>query len=166
MPSTTRRTGIAAALALTVAAAGLACSDDGGPSACGPVVRETLDPSYLVHVVGEGGDVEYTSDPPTSGPHQAGPAIEGVVDEPIPRPTQVGILERGDVLIQHAPDLDGAARAELASLAGPGVVVAPNPDLPDVVVATAWTFKRTCDSVALLPLQEFIDQRAGKGPEA
>ena len=166
MPSPTRRTAIAAALALTVAAAGLACSDDGGPSACGPVLREALDPSYLVHVVGAGEDVTYASDPPTSGPHQGAPAIEGAVDEAIPRPVQVGILERGDVLIQHAPDLAAADRAELASLAGPRVVVAPNPDLPDLVVATAWTYKRTCGSVALLPLQEFIDQRAGHGPEA
>ncbi len=88
-----------------------------------------------------------------------------MVEEPISRPVQVGILERGDVLVQHDPDLAAGPLAELAELAGPGVVVAPNPDLPEPVVATAWLFKRTCDSVDLIALQEFVDERLGQGPE-
>jgi hypothetical protein len=118
-----------------------------------------------VHVLGDDGDVTYTSDPPTSGPHQAGPPVEGVVTEAIARPVQVGILERGDVLLQHASDLPPDQLAELEAMAGPGVVVAPNDDLPDAVVATAWTYKRTCSSVDSRALQEFVDERAGKGPE-
>lgn len=134
-------------------------------SACGPIQEEPLDPTYLVHVVGTGEDIEYRSDPPTSGPHKAGPPVEGVVDEPLPRPVQVGILERGDVLVQHAPDLTPEEQADLATLAAPGVVIAPNPDLPAPVVATAWTHKRTCDAVDLDALQGFIDERRGKGPD-
>jgi hypothetical protein len=38
-------------------------------------------------------------------------------------------------------------------------------DLPDLVVATAWTAKRSCRSVDLEALREFVDERAGKGPE-
>lgn len=162
---------------LTLVAAALVCGvpalvagacrggSDGGASACGPITRESLDPAYLVHVLGAATNVEYTSDPPTSGPHQAGPPIEGVVDEPIRRPVQVGILERGDILLQHDPDLPAAELAELEALAGPRVVVAPNLDLPDPVVATAWTYKRTCRSVDARALQDFVGQRAGKGPE-
>jgi hypothetical protein len=165
MPSDRSRTVLAGSLALGLAAVGLACGDGGGSSGCGPISREALDSSYLVHVIGDGADVTYTSDPPTSGPHQPSPPIEGAVREPIPRPVQVGILERGDVLVQHDPALVASERAEVESLAGPGVVVAPNPDLPAQVVATAWTYKRTCTSVALLSLQEFIDERGGKGPE-
>lgn len=133
--------------------------------ACGPIREEPLDPAYLVHVVGTGEDVEYTTDPPTSGPHKAGPPVEGVIDEPLPRPVQVGILERGDVLIQHAPDLTPEEQADLATVAGPGVVIAPNPDLPARVLATAWTHKRTCDAVDLDALQGFIEERRGKGPD-
>jgi len=133
--------------------------------ACGPIQGEALDPAYLVHVVGTGEDVEYTSDPPTSGPHKAGPPVEGVVAEPLPRPIQVGILERGDVLVQHSPDLTPEDQSGLATLAGPGVVIAPNADLPAPVVATAWTHKRTCDAVDLDALRGFIDERRGKGPE-
>jgi hypothetical protein len=133
--------------------------------ACGAIVEERLDPSYLVHVVGDGEDVEYTTDPPTSGPHKAGPPVEGVLDQPLARPVQVGVLERGDVLIQHRTDLPTPQQEQLATLAGPGVVIAPNPDLPAPVVATAWTHKQTCDSVDLDALQGFIDARRGKGPD-
>jgi hypothetical protein len=155
-----------AAVLGALAVATTACGGgDGGTGACGPITREALDASYLVHVLGEGTGVEYTSDPPTSGPHQPGPPVDGVVDEPISRPVQVGILERGDVLLQHGPDVPADDLAALEALGGPGVVVAPNPDLPDLVVATAWTYKRTCSGVDVDALQEFVDERAGNGPE-
>ena len=87
------------------------------------------------------------------------------MDEPITRPVQVGILERGDVLLQHDPDLDAGDRARLEDLAGDGVVVAPNPELPAPIVATAWLYKRTCDAADADALQDFVDERRGKGPE-
>lgn len=151
-------------VACLVTVLGTACGGGEGAAdgACGPILRESLDSAYLVHVLGTDTDVEYTSDPPTSGPHQPGPPVDGVVEEPIARPIQVGILERGDVLIQHDPDVPAA---ELAPLAAAGIVIAPNPDLPASVVATAWTYKRTCTSVDLTALEEFIDERLGKGPE-
>jgi len=141
------------------------CGGDGGDGACGPVTREALDPAYVVHVLGTDTDVDYTSDPPTSGPHQLAPPIQGVVDEPIPRPVQVGILERGDVLVQHDPDLDEVDVARLDELAGDGVVIAPNPELPSPVVATAWVYKRACDTVDPAALEDFIAERQGKGPD-
>ncbi len=159
MPRPPIRALAGALLALSVAA----CGDGGGSDgACGPIQREALDSAYLVHVLGDDTDVDYTSDPPTSGPHQPGPPVEGVVDNPISRPIQVGILERGDVLIQHDPSV---AAEDLADLGREGVVIAPNPDLPAPVVATAWTYKRTCDAVDTAALQEFIEERLGKGPE-
>lgn len=162
-PTPLRLGRLAAAAGLVVAGA---CGANDGPSAaCGPTTREALDPAYLVHVLEDDAGIEYTSDPPTSGPHQPGPAAGGRLDEPITRPVQVGILERGDVLLQHDPDLPAADLEALRALAGDRVVVAPNPDLPDPVVATAWLFKRTCDAVEAPALQDFIDERVGKGPE-
>ena len=154
----------AAALGAGLAVAAASCSGDEGGT-CGPITREAIDPAYLVHVVADDPGLEYTSDPPSSGPHQLSPPIDGVVDEPISRPLQVGVLERGDVLLQHDPELPAGDRADLEGLAGPGVVVAPNPDLPSPVVATAWLFKRTCDEVDVPALETFIDERQGKGPE-
>lgn len=141
------------------------CGDDGRTAGCGSIQRETLDPAYLVHVLGSDTAVEYGSDPPTSGPHQPGPAESGVLDEPLPRPVQVGILERGDVLLQHGPELPADDLAALEALAGDRVTVAPNPDLPEPVVATAWVFKQSCSTVDAAALEEFIDERVGQGPE-
>jgi hypothetical protein len=151
------------ALAVLIASTG-ACGGDAPSAGCGPTEREALDPAYLVHVVGDR-EIAYTSDPPTSGPHQPSPALRGVVDEPISRPVQVGILERGDVLLQHDPQLGGEALAALQALGGERVVVAPNPDLPDPVVATAWLFKRTCRAVDPSDLQDFVNEHVGAGPQ-
>jgi hypothetical protein len=154
---------VAVSAALAVAACG--SSGDDADVACGPIAREALDPAYLVHVVDDDGDLAYTSDPPTSGPHQPSPQIADVVAEPISKPVQVGILERGDVLLQHDPELAATDLALLESLAGDGVIVAPNPDLPAPIVATAWVHKQTCDEVDAEALQEMIDERRGMGPE-
>ena len=164
MPRLPRRRRLAAVPALALATL-TACGSGDGARGCGPITRESLDPAYLVHVVGDDESVAYTSDPPTSGPHQAGPPVEGVVADPISRPVQVGILERGDVLLQHQPDLDAGSVRALESLAGPGVVVAPNPGLDDPIVATAWLFKRTCTTLDADALRQFIDERVGQGPE-
>src|SRR5690606_27589962 len=116
-----------------------------------------------VHVLGTETDVEYSSDPPTSGPHQPSPPADGALGEPLTRPIQVGVLERGDVLIQYQPSLSAADVEALEALAGDGVVVAPNPDLDDPVVATAWVHKRTCSAVDTAALQVFVDERVGHG---
>lgn len=150
-----------------MALAGLAaCGSEGAGAGCGPIVRETLDPAYVVHVLGTETDVEYRSDPPTSGPHLPAPSVEGALEAPLPRPVQVGLLEQGDVLVQYDPaEVSGEDLADLEGLVADGVVLAPGEDLPAPVVATAWTAKRQCDAVDLDALREFVDERAGKGPE-
>lgn len=163
MISTMLRRRTVAVVVLVTAGLGGCGGSEGASSPCGQTAREPLDPAYLVHVVGAA-DAVYLSDPPTSGPHQQGPRVTGVVDQPITRPVQVGILERGDVLLQHDPALSGPSLAQLQALAGDGVVVAPNPDLPDAVVATAWLFKRTCSAVDVAALEEFVDDHVGRGP--
>jgi len=45
------------------------------------------------------------------------------------------------------------------------IVVAPSPDLADPVVATAWLFKRICQTVDVTALERFADERVGQGPE-
>jgi hypothetical protein len=75
----------------------------------------------------------------------------------------VGALEAGLVLIQYR-DLDSTGIATLSQLAGDKVVVAPNPDLPDRVVATAWLNKQVCSAVDVPELRGFIRNHQGKGP--
>ncbi|MEX2293179.1 MAG: DUF3105 domain-containing protein [Acidimicrobiales bacterium] len=165
LPRTATRRAAMAACALALSAT--ACGGMGTEGrACGPTIREALDPAYLVHVVGDGAGVTYSSDPPTSGPHQPAPAVGGMTPEPLAGPVQVGVLERGDILIQYRPNLQDDDLDELAALADERVVVAPNSDLATAIVATAWTAKRSCDSLDIPSLEGFIRERAGKGPES
>ena len=146
----------------------LACGSGGeraaGNGGCGSVRRERVHEGSTMHLLPGAPEPSYLTDPPTSGPHLTGRLPSGVVDEPVARPAQVALLERGDVLVQH----DGVAAADiprLEALAGNHVVVAPHPDLPAPVVATAWTTKLECRAVDVDALQAFVDEHGGRGPE-
>jgi hypothetical protein len=134
------------------------CSD--GDAACGPVLRERLDPGSGVHLLPGAEQPDYLSDPPTSGPHLSGRAPTGVHTDALDRPTQVLVLESGGVLVQHR-DLPAPEVEALEALAGDRVVVAPNPDLPAPIVATAWLVKQTCREVDLGRLRRFADDHGG-----
>ncbi len=151
-------------VAVVVVATAAGCGGgSGASSACGPDRREALDPSSASHVLGSGDDVEYLTDPPTSGPHAPGRPLSGVLDEPLGPAEQVGVLEAGGILLQHR-DLAADDLAELSALAGDGVAVVPNADLPEPVVATAWLFKQTCDAVDADALRAFVEEHLGEGP--
>lgn len=130
---------------------------------CDPAVKELLDPGSYTHPLANA-DPVFSTDPPTSGPHQPGPLVSGVLAEALTRPRQVGALEAGGILLQHR-DLARHELTALEGLARDGVAVAPNPELPSRVVATAWLNKQTCDGVATETLRSFIDQHLGQGPE-
>ena len=86
----------------------------------------------------------------------------GALPHPLERPVQVAMLEAGTVLIQHR-DLSADERSRLETLASDTVAVAPNPALPDRVIATAWRVKRECAGVDAGALRAFIAAHAGKG---
>ena len=140
-----------------------ACGSSSSSASCGPILREELDPGSSIHVLPNAVDVEYASDPPTSGPHQPVPDLVGLQDQPLPRPVQVGVIEDGGILVQYDPAAF-ADTSELAALADGVVVIAPNPDLDDPVVLTAWTAKQTCSTVAPEAVASFVEDRQGKAP--
>jgi hypothetical protein len=88
-----------------------------------------------------------------------------VLTTPLSRPVQVGALEAGVVLLQYR-DLDPNKVQTLAELVTDNVVVAPNANLPDRVVATAWLTKQICSDVDTATLRGFIRQHVGQGPGA
>jgi hypothetical protein len=130
--------------------------------ACAAAITEPLDSTSFQHVIGDA-ELTYQSDPPTSGPHKAGPVVGGVLDEPLPRPRQVGQLEAGGILLQHR-DLSADELAALSTLAAEDVAVVPNADLPSRVVATSWLHKQVCDGVDVAALQQFVTDHRGQGP--
>jgi hypothetical protein len=128
-------------------------------SACDQPIREELDPASFTHVIDPDGG-NFKTDPPTSGPHVSGAVPTGLVDGALPGAVQVAILEAGDVIVQYR-DLTGDDLDEVKLFAGHQVVVAPNPDLPAPVIATAWTYKLTCDALDIDAIETFIADHAG-----
>lgn len=138
-----------------------ACGDAGDAGSC-VELREPEDPASDQHVLTEGA-FEYLTDPPTSGPHVAGPTPSGALQQPVARAIQVRLLEAGGVLVQH----DGSiAAAALAELADETTVVAPAESLPAPVVATAWTWKLSCEDVDVERIAQFASERRGDAPGA
>jgi hypothetical protein len=123
-------------------------------------VEDPLDGRSLQHVLPGAPAPVYATEPPTSGPHQPGLLAGGVVAEPLAGPVQVGALEAGQVLLQHR-GLSPTDRAALEALAGPLVVVAPNPALPAPVVASAWRRRQLCRAVDVPALRRFVRLHAG-----
>ncbi len=111
-------------------------------------VREAEDPQSSRHLLSADG-YRYLTDPPTSGPHIAGPVPAGVVTEPVAPPVQVRILESGGALVQYEP-----------------ATLGPADELPAPVVATAWTWKLTCATVDIDRIERFVAERPSSAPGA
>lgn len=153
---------LALVVVLLAGLASCSSSGSGGTSACQPVQREALDPNER-HVLPGAPEPTYRTDPPTSGPHEPGAPLAGVLTTPVSRPRQVGALEGGGVLVQYR-DITPDQQHELEALASDRVAVAPNPSLPNRVVATAWLYKQICSTVDTSALRTFVDQHVGGGP--
>ena len=139
------------------------CSGDGGSSACGrPQRQQAQFPAG--HILPDQPEPTYLSDPPTSGPHAPLAKVEPVYSDALPRPTQVGILETGAVLLQYQPGLPPDQRDRLLAFGGDGTVVAPNPSLDRAVVASAWLYLMRCSTVDDEALRDFVAEHRGRGP--
>jgi len=141
-----------------------ACSG-GAASGCSRVVRHDVADDSQLHVIPTA-DVVYATDPPTSGPHSPGP-LPGIYVRTLSRPAQVGVLERGDIVIQFRPDV--VSGTSLGALVTDRVVLMPNPDLGHDIVLTAWAHRMECnadslDADDLDPFADFISSRTDQGP--
>ena len=140
----------------------VACADDASTGCV--ELREPQDPASGQHVLGPG-LATYQSDPPTSGPHIAGPTPSGPLDTAIDPAIQVRLLEAGGVMIQYD---DTRSPAEIAALEAFGdslVAVAPaGGTLSRPIVVTAWTWKLSCSSVDNDAVRSFIQSRPADAP--
>jgi hypothetical protein len=143
------------------------CGTAGGASssrACGPPVHETLDALSTLHLLPGASEPAYRTDPPTSGAHRLGFYPRGILDQPVSRPTQVALLEKGSVVVQYRPDVPAAASLGILVNGDILVTVAPNPTLRAPVVATAWTWKVTCEAPSVPQIRKFVLAHQGHGP--
>lgn len=135
-----------------------------GDKGCAAVVVDPLDPRGNQHLLPGAPAPSYATEPPTSGPHDAGDPVTGLQAGPLSGPVQVTVLERGGIVVQFRPALPAEEREKLADLAGERVVVAPGPSLPSQVIATAWRRRLVCEALDLAAIRKFIGDRTGKGP--
>ena len=158
----TRRTA-AGRWALTGLLALSACGSSSDDAlGCGPILRESLAPDAGVHVIASA-PVTYASEPPTSGPHAPGPEL-GVYERTLTGPEQVGVLERGDVVVQYDPDLvQGSLAARFSQEVGATTVVFPAPELGERMVVTAWRVRMTCADLDPSAVAEFVEEFGGQG---
>jgi hypothetical protein len=112
----------------------------------------------------------YAVNPPAGGDHLPGAARSGVYAAgAVPADgLLVHSLEHGYVVVWHRPGLAPEQRAELEALEqrhDGDVIVAERASLPVPVAATAWGQRLLCQSVEAAPLERFVEEYVGQGPE-
>ncbi len=126
-----------------------------------------------------GRDVDYRSNPPTSGPHEQVPAEDGVYGPgKAPRPEAwVHTLEHGRILLQYRPGTDEEVVDQLEALFAEEVrdvsgyhmgLMENTTRMPYQVAAVAWTRYLGCDQVndrTWDALRAFRDRFVDRGPE-
>lgn len=112
---------------------------------------------------------EYTSKPPTSGPHFGRqPPVPDFYGEPTLRPeVYIHGLEHGQILV-HYKDVPAADVKVLEDIQGNHVgstTVMRNPEITKPVVITAWRYMQQCNKVSEVVIENFIEERCNKSPE-
>jgi hypothetical protein len=129
--------------------------------------------------VAEGTPIEYTSRPPTSGPHFASwyPSY-GVVEQPVPAGNWVHNLEHGAIVVLYncpdgCPDLVAQLKELHANLpkgrnARGGVarmLAVPYADMDHRIAVTAWGRLLELDQFDADQIQRFYEAYIDRGPE-
>ena len=107
--------------------------------------------------------LEYSTDPPTSGPHLPYIAPWGVHTTPIAKELQVHNLEDGGVMVQYncdCPDLVAKLRAIVAHY-DRQVILAPYPGIKSKIALTAWGRIDQFDEFDEPRITRFIDAYRG-----
>lgn len=104
--------------------------------------------------------VQYESNPPVSGPHDALPAECGVHATPIPNEKMVHNLEHGSVGILYQPTLDPAVIKSIEALVSTydtHTFSMPYPDMDDPITVVAWAHLMRLGTFDQDATKEFID---------
>jgi len=114
-----------------------------------------------------GEPANYATATPTSGPHAASSARCGIYTQQIPAEFAVHALEHGAVVIWYRPDLEdevGTALRDIVDDFDERVILSPNANMTEPIVATAWNRLKRYESVEP-EIEEFITTYRGRGPE-
>jgi hypothetical protein len=127
-------------------------------------------------------EVNYKTNPPTSGDHNANPVADGAYTTPLRDVSEssgeelnirniLHSLEHGRVEIQYSTDLPESDQLALKGVFDEdpgGMILFPNDLMPYQVAATAWTNLLACpayNEAVLDAIRDFRDIYRGQGPE-
>ncbi|WP_277554910.1 DUF3105 domain-containing protein [Halobaculum limi] len=124
--------------------------------------------------VQRGTEVDYSTQPPTSGPHYSGVVEAGFYEEPQPMGDIIHTLEHGAIVAYYVPgELTDEARSNLQTWADDytdtwqSFVAVPNPyDQPQApYTLTAWRHLLRMDEYDSETVRAFAAEFIGRGPE-
>ncbi|MCP8615283.1 DUF3105 domain-containing protein [Salirhabdus salicampi] len=109
---------------------------------------------------------DYSSDPPTSGPHMGNLVKAGYYEEIIPDPYLIHNLEDGYIVIYYNEGSIGHIKEDLQQLAEEskghsGVVVVPRSGIEEEVILTAWTKMLRMNDFDREKAEQFIKKYIG-----
>ncbi len=144
-------------LLLTLASIFLfACASENDAKGCKNTIREPRAADYLLHVLVDT-PTEYLSDPPTSGPHKVWIAPR-VIPRQLSPSEQLGILERGDILVQYKPRaVTDSQISTWETTISERAHLAPNSGLPSDFVMTAHLTKQICTDLTTAAINRFVE---------
>ena len=117
--------------------------------------------------VAPGTQVEYKTNPPTSGNHYAAPTGWGIYDEEISDEATVHSLEHGGIWISYK-DIDDETRnvlEESGKQNSQSVIVSPRPANDVKVAVVSWGRIMKLESVDRALIQKYIDTYKNQSPE-
>jgi hypothetical protein len=122
--------------------------------------------------VPDGTQVDYESEPPTSGPHYAQWAPPDLYREVIQDELLVHNLEHGHIVIFYSPTgISNESASKITELTNEydgqwdAVLAVPRPEMENELTLTAWTYKLELDEYDEELIDAFVDAYRGRGPE-
>ncbi len=111
----------------------------------------------------DGTSKKWNTDPPTSGPHNAQPAVFGAYTAPVNQAQLVHNLEHGGIAIQYGKDVPETTVAELRSFYDDhqaGTMLSPLDELGDQIAIGAWNVTSETNQKGILAKCPGFDQKA------
>jgi hypothetical protein len=138
-------------------------------------MRETEVENAGSEHVAEGSEIEYTHNPPTSGPHYPVWSVFGAFDEVVPRGYWVHNLEHGAIVFLTGPDATSAQVDALRDAfdqlpedpecGSPRALLTRDPELDDAVAVVAWDWVLEGDCVDPAAIERFVEEHRARGRE-
>lgn len=128
--------------------------------------------------VEDGTDVDYGTNPPTSGDHYGVQADPGFYPSALPEEQVVHNLEHGQIIIWYAPDAPDAVKDDLEAYVDAANDAVSVQEIPPLVAVpydglegdatyglSAWTANQSCVDYSKDVIDSFRQRFQGKGPE-